>query len=274
MDIFKVKFILEYLHKVGKFGCVGYLYTISNVLTVSTPCSGYLRNIGGMLMCKRHLFTLLNRWPSLSSSHGRQIKSTIRSHWMRMRISGLFIWQFLTIDFSHLPSRHWTLSLSVPSNTKLTDQDTRKHFRAFLTHTSHPRAGWENRCQQSTTHTAGKEPDRISNEQQAAHQPLTTARFTWYLQYSVLHVAVAHRETLVSKCTRLCEAPFISVEWLFHCEASRRVSQLKGCPVSIYVQWPAARHFSLGLHSTPFALQAALFSHEKCLQTVFFFFFW
>ena len=57
-------------------------------------------------------------------------------------------------------------------------------------HTSHPQAGWENRCQQSTTHSAGKEPDRTSNEQQAAHQPFATARFTWYLQYNVLHIAV------------------------------------------------------------------------------------
>lgn len=143
-----------------------------------------------MLMYKRHLFTSLHRWPSLSTSYGRQIKSTIRSHWMRMKISGLFIQQCLTTDFSHLPSRHWTPTPSAPSNTKLADWDTRKHFQAFLTHTSHPRAGWENRCQQSTPHAAGKEPDRTSNEQQAAHQPFTTARFPWYLQYNILHVAV------------------------------------------------------------------------------------
>ena len=63
---------------------------------------------------------------------------------------------------------------ATPSSTA---SDTRKHFQAFLVHTSHPLAGWETRCQQSTTHPAGKEPDGMANEQQAAHQPFTTMRF-------------------------------------------------------------------------------------------------
>ena len=66
---------------------------------------------------------------------------------------------------------------------------TRKHFQAFLMHTSYPEAGWENRCQQSTTHPPGKEPDGTSNEQQVAHQPTTLARFPWNLQLEV-HIII------------------------------------------------------------------------------------
>lgn len=86
-------------------------------------------------------------------------------------------------------------------------------------HTSHPQAGWENRCQQSTTHSAGKEPDRISNEQQAPTNPLPLqdllgVRST--MSYTLLFAA--YKEELVYKYARRCEVLFISVEWLFHCE--------------------------------------------------------
>lgn len=102
-------------------------------------------------------------------------------------------------QFYLVVSHHWFFSSLLPAlnphpllskQHQDLDSDTRKHFQAFLMHTSHPQAGWENRCQQSTTHSAGKEPDRIPNEQQAAYQSFTTARFTWGLQYNVLHIAV------------------------------------------------------------------------------------
>jgi hypothetical protein len=83
-------------------------------------------------------------------------------------------------------------------------------------HTSHPQAGWENRCQQSTTHSAGKEPDKILMR---SRRP-TNSSPLWDLlencstmSYTLLFAA--HKE-LVYKYKCLCEVLFISVEWLFH----------------------------------------------------------
>lgn len=131
-------------------------------------------------------------------------------------------------------------------------------------HTSHPRAGWENRCQQFTTHPAGKEPDRISNEQQAATNPspLQEVPQTCRTMSSTL-LSVAHPQEVVHEHKRLCEALFVSAEWRIRCRATEVSRPPHGRWASSRVQCPAAKHFPWVPWSTPFPLHGALFSHEN-----------
>lgn len=82
----------------------------------------------------------------------------------------------------------------------------------------------------------------------------------------------ALREALVYKRTGLCEAPFISVEWLFHCEATRRVTQLKGHPVSIYVRWQL-QNISPSVWTALLFLAKLLFSVMKSICKQYYHFF-
>lgn len=143
----------------------------------------------------------------LRSSHG-QDTSSLLSGWLRLSRphggqpgaqSEATPWGWESQFDSHCSFSPLIFSAPLPSLNPLppplqaapssTDSDTRKHFQAFLMHTSYPEAGWENRCQQSTTHPPGKEPDGTSNEQQVAHQPTTPASFPWNLQHEV-HIAI------------------------------------------------------------------------------------
>lgn len=64
----------------------------------------------------------------------------------------------------------------------------------------------------------GKEPDRVSNEQQAATNPsaLQDLLEICSTMFDTLR-SVARKEELVYEHRRLREGLFISVEWLFHC---------------------------------------------------------
>lgn len=230
---------------------------------ISTIYSCYLRKIWGLFRARPYLLsTLLSGWPryqatwKTNSEHCRKLLNKEKN------LSSVDNAVFSPPIFSSpcpalnpnplLSKQHWD-----------PDSDTRKHFQAFRRHTSHPQAGWENRCQQSTTHSAGKEPDRISNEQQAATNPSPpqdVLEICSTMSSSLL--SVAHKQEVVYNHKRLCEVLFISGEWLFHCWATKMSPPPQGRPVSSCAPCPAAKHFSWGPWSTPFPLQVALFSHE------------
>ena len=219
----------------------------------------------------------------LRSSHD-QDTSSLLSGWLRLSRphgghpgaqSEATPWGWESQFHSHCSFSPLLFSAPLPSLNPLppplqaapssTDSDTRKHFQAFLMHTSYPEAGWENRCQQSTTHPPGKEPDGTSNEQQVAHQPTTPASFLEICSTRSTLLFVTHKEEPVDKYRGLWEVPF-TLPSVFHFpDPAVSHTTERGCSTM-----PSRRHFSGGPRSTPSPLQVALFSHEKCLQMVIF----